>query len=139
MAGERLIIASRADAISEEAMAATADYASGRHAFGKPILGMQYNRFKLAERKAQVQIQRVFVDHCLGLVVDGMLDDTVAAMAKYQTTEPMSDVLDDCLQMHGGYGFMLEYPICRAYADTRYMRIAGGSNEVIRELIARTI
>src|SRR3546814_10757347 len=86
---------------------------------------MQYNRFKLSERKAQVHSQRVFVDHCLGLVVDGMLDDTVAAMAKYQTTELMSDVLDDCLQMHGGYGFMLEYPICRAYADTRYMRIAG--------------
>src|SRR3546814_16550681 len=100
---------------------------------------MQYNRFKLAERKAQVQIQRVFVDHCLGLVVDGMLDDTVAAMAKYQTTELMSDVLDDCLQMHGGYGFMLEYPICRAYADTRYMRLDGGPNEVMPELIARNI
>src|SRR3546814_16397695 len=87
LAWERMIIASRAVAISEEAIEATADYARGRHAFGKPILDMQYNRFKLAERKAQVQIQRVFVDHCLGLVVDGMLDDTVAAMAKYQTTE----------------------------------------------------
>src|SRR3546814_6714161 len=120
LAWERMIIAIRAVAISEEAIEATADYARGRHAFGKPILDMQYNRFKLAERKAQVQIQRVFVDHCLGLVVDGMLDDTVAAMAQYQTTALMSDVMDDCLQMHDGYGFMLDYPICRAYGDTRY-------------------
>jgi acyl-CoA dehydrogenase len=139
LAWERMIIAIRAVAISENAIEATAAYARQRKAFGKALLDMQYNRFKLAERQAQVQVQRVFVDHCLELVVEGRLDDTVAAMAKYQTTELMSDVIDDCLQMHGGYGFMLEYPIARAYADTRYMRIAGGSNEVMRELIARTL
>jgi acyl-CoA dehydrogenase len=139
LAWERMMIAIRALGVAEQAIETTVSYARERKAFGGALLDMQHNRFKLAERKAQVQIQRVFVDHCLALVTAGELDDTVAAMAKYQATELMCQVVDDCLQMHGGYGFMWDYPICRAYADTRYMRIAGGSNEVMRELIARTL
>lgn len=139
LAWERILIAIKAIAVSEQAITSTAGYARSRQAFGQPLLDMQFNRFKLAERKAQVQIQRVFVDHCVEQLLAGTLDDTIAAMAKYQTTELMSQILDDCVQMHGGYGYMWEYPICRAFADTRYMRIAGGSNEVMRELIARTL
>ena len=97
----------------------------------------QTNRFKLAEMKTEIQIGRVFLDRCLELHLEGKLDVETAAMAKYWLTELEGRVIDQCLQMHGGYGYMLEYPIARAFADARVHRIYGGSNEIMRELVAR--
>jgi acyl-CoA dehydrogenase len=139
LAWERMIMSVRAVATCEAALEWTVAYARDRKVFGQPLLDMQYNRFKLADRKAQTIMARVFVDRCLELVVRGELDATVAAAAKLQTTELVMGLLDDCVQMHGGYGYMWEYPICRAYADNRYTRIAGGSSEVMRELVARSL
>jgi acyl-CoA dehydrogenase len=139
LAWERLMIAIRAVTTAEVAIAKTTDYAKERKAFGKSLFDMQHNRFKLAEHHAQVQVTRVFVDRCIDMAAAGQLDATVSAVAKFQTTELMMRVLDDCVQMHGGYGYMWEYFICRAFADGRYSRIAGGSNEVMRELISRTL
>jgi len=139
LAWERLIIAVRAVATCEVALEWTVAYARDRKAFGQALLDMQFNRFKLADRSAQTQMARVFVDRCIELVLAGELDSTTAAVAKLQTTELMMQLLDDCLQMHGGNGYMWEYPICRAFADNRFSRIAGGSNEVMRELVARSL
>jgi acyl-CoA dehydrogenase len=139
LAWERMQMAVRAVAVTETALAQTADYVRERKAFGGALLDLQHTRFKLAERKAQAQMARVFVDRCLELVLEGKLDATVSAMAKLQTTELMMQTLDDCVQMHGGYGVIWDTPICRAYADNRYARIAGGSNEIMRELIGRTL
>ncbi|HEX3919724.1 MAG TPA: acyl-CoA dehydrogenase family protein [Caulobacteraceae bacterium] len=139
LAWERMLVAIRATAMCEAALGWTADYTRGRNAFGKPLLDKQYIRFRLADLKAQTLLARVFVDRCLELVLKGELTAEVAAVAKLQTTELQTRLLDECLQFHGGAGYMWEYPICRAYADTRYMRIAGGSNEVMRELIGRTL
>ena len=139
LAWERIIIAIRAVAVAEAGLEWTTSYLKERHAFGKALLDMQYIRFQLADLKSQVLMARVFVDRCLELVVNDELTSEVAAVAKLQTTELLTRVLDQCLQFHGGYGFMWAFPICRAYADTRYMRIAGGSNEVMRDLIARTL
>jgi acyl-CoA dehydrogenase len=139
LAWERMIIALRAVATCEAALDWTVAYAKTRRAFGQALIDMQYNRFKLADHAAQTQMARVYVDRCLELVLSGELDATTAAGAKLQCTELMMRLLDDCVQMHGGYGYMWEYPICRAYADNRYTRIAGGSNEIMRELIARSL
>jgi acyl-CoA dehydrogenase len=139
LAWERMTLAIRAVAACEAALEWTADYARERKLFGQSLLDLQHNRFKLADRKAQTLMARAFVDRCIELVLDGELDATVAAAAKLQTSELLMALLDDCLQMHGGYGYMWEYPICRAYADHRYLRIAGGANEVLRELVARTL
>jgi acyl-CoA dehydrogenase len=139
LAWERMIMAIRAVATCEAALEWTITYAKDRKAFGQALIDMQFNRFKLADRTAQTLMARVFVDKCIEMVVQGKLDPITAAAAKLQTTELAMALLDDCVQMHGGYGFMWEYPICRAYADNRYTRIAGGSNEVMRELIARSL
>jgi acyl-CoA dehydrogenase len=139
LAWERMQMAVRAVAVAETALEQTARYARDRTVFGAALLDFQHSRFKLAERKAQLQMARVFVDRCLELALQGELDPTDAAVAKYQTTELMMQVLDDCVQMHGGHGVMWETPVCRAYADNRYARIAGGSNEVMRDLIGRTL
>jgi acyl-CoA dehydrogenase len=139
LAWERTMLAIRAVAACEAALEWTIPYVRERKVFGKSLLDMQNTRFKLADRKSQTMMARVFVDRCIELVLEGALDASVAAAAKVQTTELLMEVLDDCLQMHGGYGYMWEYPICRAFADYRYMRIAGGSNEVLREIIARTL
>lgn len=139
LAWERTMLAIRAVAACEAALEWTVTYTKERRAFGQALLDMQHNRFKLADRKAQTLMARAFVDRCIELVLDGELDPAVAAAAKLQTSELLMELLDDCLQMHGGYGYMWEYPICRAYADHRYMRIAGGTNEVLRELVARTL
>ncbi len=136
---ERMIIALRSTALCEAALEWTAAYARERKAFGQTLLDMQHNRFKLADRKAQTLMARAFVDRCMELVLAGELDAAIAAAAKLQTTELLMGLLDDCLQLHGANGYMWEYPICRAYADHRYSRIAGGSNEVLRELVARTL
>lgn len=139
LAWERMLIGVRAVAMCEAALEWTADYARDRKMFGGTLLDKQYVRFRLAELKAQTLMARAFVDRCLELVLQGRLTADVAAVVKLQTTELQSRLLDQCLQFHGGAGYMWETPICRAYADTRYMRIAGGSNEVMRDLIARTL
>jgi alkylation response protein AidB-like acyl-CoA dehydrogenase len=139
LAWERLQIAIGAVATAEAALEWTNDYTKQRNAFGQPIASFQNTRFKLAEVKTEVEIARVFVDRCLADLNDGRLDPAVAAMAKYWTTEMMGRSLDTCLQLHGGYGYTWEFPIARAFADARVHRIYGGSNEIMRELIARTL
>ena len=139
LAWERLQIAIGAVATSAAALEWTAAYTKERKAFGTPVSEFQNTRFKLAEVKTEIEIAQVFVDRCLLECNAEQLDPAVAAMAKYWCTELMGRVLDTCLQLHGGYGYMWEYPIARAYADARVHRIYGGSNEIMRELIARTL
>lgn len=139
LAWERLQIAVGAVATSAAALDWTRDYTKQRKAFGTPIADFQNTRFKLAEMKTEVEIAQVFIDRCLGEACADGLDKSVAAMAKYWCTELMCRVVDQCLQLHGGYGYIWEYPIARAFADARVHRIYGGSNEIMRELIARTL
>lgn len=139
LAWERLQIAVGAVATSTAALQWTRNYTRERKAFGTPVSDFQNTRFRLAEVKTEIEIAQVFIDRCLREVNEGRLDATVAAMAKYWCTELMGRVLDQCLQLHGGYGYMWEYPIARAFADARVHRIYGGSNEIMRELIARTL
>jgi alkylation response protein AidB-like acyl-CoA dehydrogenase len=136
---ERLLVAITAIAGAEAALEWTIDYTHRREAFGKPLADFQHNRFKLAEMKTEVQIGRVFLDRCMELHLDRKLSVDAAAMCKYWSTELECRVVDQCVQMHGGYGYMLEYPITRAYADARVRRIYGGSNEIMRELVARSL
>lgn len=139
LGAERLIIAANAMAMCETAIAWTVAYTQERKAFGQTISEFQNTRFKIAELTAQVQSARVFVDRCIELAVDNTLDSTDAAMAKLVASELQCKVVDECLQFFGGYGYMLEYPISRMYIDTRIRRIAGGSSEVMREIIGRKI
>jgi len=139
LAQERLIIAANAVSVSEAALGWTVEYTKERKAFGKLIAEFQNTRFKVAELAAQVQSARIFVDRCIELAMAEKLDSTDAAMLKMLTTELQCKVVDECLQFFGGYGYMLEYPIARAYIDSRVRRIAGGSSEVMREIISRRI
>ncbi len=139
LAWERLQIAVGAVATSTSALDWTREYTRQRKAFGTPIADFQNTRFKLAEIKTEIEIAQVFVDRCLVEATADKLDKTVAAMAKYWCTELMGRVVDQCLQLHGGYGYIWETPIARAFADARVHRIYGGSNEIMRELIARTL
>jgi acyl-CoA dehydrogenase len=139
LAQERLSIAVGAVASAEAGLAATIAYTRDRQAFGKRVLDFQNTRFTLATLKAQIVMARVFVDRCIELLCDGQLDAATAAMAKLETTELQFRALDACLQLHGGYGYMQEYPIARAWADARVQRIYGGSNEIMREIIGRTL
>lgn len=139
LAWERLQIAVGAVATCQAALGWTIDYTRERKAFGKAVAEFQNTRFRLAECKTEIQIAQVFVDRCLAEVNEDKLDATTAAMAKYWCTELMGRVLDTCLQLHGGYGYMWDYPIARAFADSRVHRIYGGSNEIMRELIARSL
>jgi len=139
LAWERLQIALGAVATSAAALAWTRDYTQDRKAFGTPISEFQNTRFRLAEVKTEIEIAQVFIDRCLTEVNEDRLDVTVAAMAKYWCTELMGRVLDQCLQLHGGSGYIWDTPIARAWADARVHRIYGGSNEIMRELIARKL
>lgn len=139
LAHERITIAVSALAQSEAALEWTYAYTRERRAFGQAIADFQNTRFKLAQLAAEVQSLRVFVDECIRLTVADKLDDIDAAMAKLLTTELLCRVADDCLQFFGGYGYMLEYPIARLYADCRVRRIAGGSSEIMKEIISREI
>lgn len=139
LAHERLIISANAMAICEAALAWTVAYTQERKAFGQQIAEFQNTRFKIAELTAQFQSARVFIDRCIELAKDDRLDSTDAAMAKLVSTELQCKLVDECLQFFGGYGYMLEYPIAHAYIDTRIRRIAGGSSEVMREIISRKI
>ncbi len=136
---ERMHVGIQAVSCCEAALEWTIDYTRNRKAFGKPIIDFQNTRFKLAEAKTQVEVARVFLDRCLELVLEGQLDPTTAAMVKLHTSEMQGQVLDALLQLHGGYGFMWEYPITRAFADARVQRIYAGTNEIMKELIGRKL
>ena len=133
---ERLSIGVGAVAMAEQAVAITTRYVKGRNAFGKPLIDMQNTRFKLAECKTKAHIARVFLDSCIERYIAGRLDETSTAMAKYWLTETQCSVVDECLQLHGGYGYMSEYPIARMWTDSRVQRIYAGTNEIMKELIA---
>ena len=134
---ERMQIAIGAVTAAQTAIDRTVAYVKDRKMFGTTVATYQNTRFKLAELQAQVQMARVFVDRCLELVLQGKLDTSTASMAKLTCSELQCKVIDECLQFFGGYGFMLEYPITRAYADARVQRIYGGTSEVMKEVIAR--
>lgn len=136
---ERLIVAIQAIAMVERALSVTLDYVKERKAFGKRILDFQNTQFKLAELKSEATIGRVFVDHCIARHLDGDLDTTTASMAKYWLTDLQCKVVDECLQLHGGYGYMNEYPIARMYQDARVQKIYAGTNEIMKVLIARSL
>ncbi|CAN5488830.1 acyl-CoA dehydrogenase family protein [soil metagenome] len=136
---ERLTQAVRSASVVEAVLEWTIDYASERKMFGQTLADFQNTQFKLAEIKTEVTVSRVFVDHCLKLFQDGQLDGTTAAIAKTKLSELHCRVVDDCLQMFGGWGYMWEYPIARAYADARMCRIAGGSIEVMKQIIGRSL
>lgn len=139
LAWERLQIAIAAVAQMEAAIEETSHYCRERRAFGQTIMEFQTTRHKLAELMTEAQIARVFVDRCIELLLQNALDAATASMAKYWCTELGGKVLDACLQLHGGYGYMLEYPIARAWADARVSRIYGGTNEIMKEVIARQL
>nr|WP_294976899.1 acyl-CoA dehydrogenase family protein [uncultured Pseudomonas sp.] len=136
---ERMIIALGALATMERAVEETAEYVRSRKVFGQTLLDLQNTRFKLAECKSIATIARAFIDDCMVKVLKGELSGETAAMAKWWSTEQNCKVIDECLQLHGGYGYMLEYPIARMYANARVSRIFGGSNEIMKEIIARTL
>lgn len=136
---ERLQIAIGGAANAQAAIDWTVEYVKQRKVFGTTVASYQNTRFTLAEAQTEVQIAQVFVDRCLELMLAGKLDATTASMAKYWVSDLQCKVLDECLQLHGGYGFMWEYPITRAYADARVQRIYGGTNEIMKELITRSM
>lgn len=136
---ERLQIAISAIANAEAALRWTIDYTRERKAFGRAVADFQTTRHVLAEIKTELTIARVYVDRCLELMAQKALSVEDAAMAKWWTTDLQNKIIDRCLQLHGGYGYMWEYPIARAFADARVQRIYGGSNEIMKELIARSL
>jgi acyl-CoA dehydrogenase len=136
---ERLNIAVQGLAACERGLHETLEYVKGRKAFGKSILEFQNTQFKLAEVKTKLTVAKVFVDHCIGLHLKGQLDAVTASMAKYWVTDIQGEVLDEMLQLHGGYGYMNEYPIAQLYKDARVQRIYGGTNEIMKVLIARSL
>jgi acyl-CoA dehydrogenase len=136
---ERALLALGGVAAMEYALALTVDYTRSRKAFGQALLEMQNTRFRLADVKTQVHVARVFIDDCIQKLKDGKLDTATASMAKLWITETQTQVMDECLQFFGGYGYMREYPISQLYVDSRVQRIYGGASEVMREIIARTL
>jgi len=136
---ERLSVALNAIASAESILEQTIAYVKERKAFGRSISSFQNTQFKIAEMSADITMARVFVDKCLELLVDKQLDVVTAAKLKLITTEMQCDVIDECLQLHGGYGYMLEYPVARAYADARVQKIYAGTNEVMKLIIGRSL
>jgi acyl-CoA dehydrogenase len=136
---ERLIVAVHAQAMMERALALTVDYVKQRQAFGKKIIDFQNTQFVLAECKSEATMSRVFHDHCLERYLNGTLDTVTASMAKYRLTDILGTIVDRCLQLFGGYGYMEEFPISRIYRDARVMRIYAGTNEIMKVLIARSL
>jgi alkylation response protein AidB-like acyl-CoA dehydrogenase len=139
LAWERLQVAIGAVANMEAALDWTVNYTKERQAFGKAIGEFQNTRFKLAEVKTQVTVARAFVDRCIDMMLKGELDAETGAMAKWWASDLQGKVLDECLQLHGGYGFMWEFPIARAWADARVQRIYAGTNEIMKEIIGRSL
>ncbi|MBV8619418.1 MAG: acyl-CoA dehydrogenase family protein [Curvibacter sp.] len=136
---ERMLLAVPAAATIERALALTVDYTTQRQAFGQSVAAFQNTRFKLAECATLAHVVRSFVNDCVQRLLDGTLDDEAAYMAKWWTTEQQCKVVDECLQLFGGYGYMAEYPIARLYADSRVQKIYGGTNEIMKDLIARRL
>jgi acyl-CoA dehydrogenase len=136
---ERLIVTVHAQAMIERALALTIDYVKQRQAFGKKIIEFQNTQFVLAECKSEATIARVFHDHCIERYLAGQLDTVTASMAKYWITDLQGKIIDRCLQLFGGYGYMEEFPISRMYRDARVMRIYAGTNEIMKLLIARSL
>ena len=134
---ERLIIGCGAVGAMEGSVRLTIDYCKEREAFGGPLTQFQNTRFKLAEAKTNTVVARTFLDSCIAAHLRGELSVETAAMSKYWLTDLQCQVLDECLQLHGGYGFMQEYPIAEMWTDARVQRIYGGTNEIMKELIAR--
>lgn len=136
---ERLQIGGTAIAMAERAIAITSNYVKERKAFGKVVIDFQNTQFKLAEMKTEATIGRVFYNHCVERHVNGGLDPVTASMAKYWLSDLQNKIVDECLQLHGGYGYMNEYPIARMFRDARVQRIYGGTNEIMKLLIARSL
>jgi acyl-CoA dehydrogenase len=136
---ERALIAVSGVGAMEGALAETIRYVKDRKAFGKSIAEFQNTKFKLAELATKTHIARVFVDDVIAKVVSGALDTVTASMAKYWVSDTQQEVLDECVQLHGGYGYMNEYLVCRMFADARVQRIYGGTNEIMKELISRAL
>ena len=139
LAQERLIQSIRAVASSEAALEWTQEYAEQRKMFGHTLADFQNTQFKLAEMKAELTMQRVFLDRCIELHFEGKLDSVDAAMSKLVSTEMQGRVMDQCLQLFGGWGYMWEYPIARAFADARMSRVGGGSIEVMKQIIGKSM
>jgi|TARA_B110000977_G_scaffold4655_1_gene6677 acyl-CoA dehydrogenase len=136
---ERLGIAVAGVASAESILEQTIVYVKERKAFGKPIASFQNTQFKLAEMDSQLTSMRVFVDRCMELLINGKLDAVTASKAKLIATELQCEVIDECVQLHGGYGYMWEYPVARAYADARVQRIYGGTSEVMKLIVGRSL
>jgi alkylation response protein AidB-like acyl-CoA dehydrogenase len=136
---ERLSIAVGAVASAETVLANTLEYCKTRTAFGKPIGSFQNSRFVLAELATEVEIARIYINKCIAEHNEGRFDATDAAMAKWWTTELQKRVIDSCLQLHGGYGYMLEYPVAKAYIDSRVQTIYGGTTEIMKEIVGRSL
>lgn len=136
---ERLIIALQGLAVIERALAETIAYVKERKAFGKRLIDFQNTQFKLAECKTDATLAKVFCHYCTEQLLAGKLDAYTASMAKLWVTDAQCRIVDECLQLHGGYGYMNEYPIARMYADSRVQRIYGGTNEIMKLLIARSL
>ena len=136
---ERTLVAIGAVAAIERALRLTLEYARERSAFGQKLIELQNVRFKLAEIKTYAVVARTFVDRCIVQVMDGTLDTATASMAKWYLTDLQCKVVDECVQIFGGYGYMLEYPIARMYVDARVQPIYGGTNEIMKEIIARSL
>jgi acyl-CoA dehydrogenase len=136
---ERLQIGTTAIAMIERALALTIDYVKERKAFGKPVMEFQNTQFKLAELKTEATVGRVFYNDCVARHINGGLDPVTASMAKYWLSDLQGKIVDQCLQLFGGYGYMNEYPIARMYRDARVQRIYGGTNEIMKLLIARSL
>jgi acyl-CoA dehydrogenase len=136
---ERTLVAIGAVAAIERALRLTLEYARERSAFGQKLIELQNVRFKLAEIRTYAVVARTFVDRCIVQVMDGTLDTATASMAKWYLTDLQCKVVDECVQIFGGYGYMLEYPIARMYVDARVQPIYGGTNEIMKEIIARSL
>ena len=136
---ERTMVAVSALGAIERALRLTVDHVRQRKAFGKALFEMQNTRFKLAEVKTQAVVGRALVDDCVERMLNGTMDTTTASIAKLWLTEAEGRVMDECLQLFGGYGYMLEYPIAQMFADARVQRIYGGSSEIMKEIIARSL
>ena len=136
---ERLVLGVTAVGAAQGCIEQTIEYTTGRKAFGQPISSFQNTRFELATMKTDLEVHRAFVNHCAALYRDGKLDVPTAAMVKLASTEMQCRVADGCLQLFGGYGYMSEYPIARAFVDARVQRIYGGTSEIMKEVIARSM
>lgn len=139
LAWERMLVAIICQAGAEAAFAHTVQYTKERKAFGKSVASFQNTRFKLAEMRTEIDVCRAYLDRCMELQLEDALGVDAAAAAKYKISEMYSKVVDECVQLHGGYGYMLEYPIARAYIDNRANRIYAGTNEIMKELISRSL